>query len=523
MVAGQSAQTVTLTWDETTEKWTTGTGAERLYVEFNVTCGDAESEDPMCTVVYDTNGGMGGPGTVNNLPVGNYTLDTTNKPTRANETVNGENVPVVFIGWTAAKDTKIYSKDDTAPTTITSIKIATNTTTVYAVWGYDTNNNGTADVLEDTYTVTYTDGVSGAAFADQTTTGLLAGDQTPAFRGTPTRSGYTFDGWTPAVSTTVARSVTYVANWTENNNDDKETGDPYSLHFVTNGGSHISDISKSQPFDANPYDYIPTRPGYVFEGWYSDLRLQNRLDDKDIYVNGHVTVYAKWTASSVPGMLNGDDHFAYIQGYADGTVRPNNYITRAQVATIFFRLLDADVRDDNLTTYNDFSDVAEDYWANTAISTMTKLGVINGYKDGNFRPNAYITRAEFAAICARFDDTVKSGNSSFTDINGHWAKAEIERAATLGWIQGYSDGTFRPNNNITRAQAMTMINRVLCRLPEDEDDLLRGMNTWTDCNPGDWCYLAVQEATNSHDFQHRGVYESWTDLNRDPDWSKYEN
>ena len=306
-------------------------------------------------------------------------------------------------------------------------------------------------------------------------------------------------------------------------NDDKETGDPHSLHFVTNGGSHISDISKSKPFDANPYDYIPTRPGYVFEGWYSDLRLQNRLDDKDIYVNGHVTVYAKWTASSVPGMLNGDDHFAYIQGYADGTVRPNNYITRAQVATIFFRLLDADVRDDNLTTYNDFSDVAEDYWANTAISTMTKLGVINGYKDGNFRPNAYITRAEFAAICARFDDTVKSGNSSFTDINGHWAKAEIERAATLGWIQGYSDGTFRPNNNITRAQAMTMINRVLCRLPEDEDDLLRGMNTWTDCNPGDWCYLAVQEATNSHDFQHRGVYESWTDLNRDPDWSKYEN
>ena len=231
-------------------------------------------------------------------------------------------------------------------------------------------------------------------------------------------------------------------------------------------------------------------------------------EDETLRVTSSVTLFAGWTETSVPGMLNGDDHYAYIQGYSDGSVRPNANITRAQVATIFFRLLDENVRDDNLTTSNAFPDVNEDYWANTAISTMASLGVINGRNSGLFDPDAYITRAEFAAICARFDDS---------------GVDEISRAAALGWIQGYSDGTFRPNQYITRAQAVTMINRVLCRLPEDTDDLLSGMNTWTDCHEDDWFYLAIQEATNSHDFVTKDrVYESWTDLNRTPDWSRYE-
>ena len=238
---------------------------------------------------------------------------------------------------------------------------------------------------------------------------------------------------------------------------------------------------------------------------------------------GITTVFAGWEETSVPSMLNGDDHYAYIQGYSDGTVRPNANITRAQVATIFFRLLDEDVRSDYLTTYNPFPDVNADYWANTAISTMASLGVINGRNSGLFDPDAYITRAEFAAICARFDDSNVSGFDSFTDTFGHWAEEEIGRAAALGWIQGYDDGTFRPNQYITRAQAVTMINRVLCRLPEDEDDLLPGMSVWTDCREGDWCYLAIQEATNSHDYVTKDrVYETWTDLNRAPDWSRYE-
>ena len=270
--------------------------------------------------------------------------------------------------------------------------------------------------------------------------------------------------------------------------------------------------------------YIPSRPGYRFTGWYRDSRLARRVDEGEtLRVTGSMTLFAGWEEMTVPALLNGDDHYAYIQGYSDGTVRPNANITRAQVATIFFRLLDEDVRDDNLTTYNTFPDVNEDYWANTAISTMASLGVINGRNSGLFDPDAYITRAEFAAICARFDDSGVDGITTFTDTVGHWAEDEISRAAALGWIHGYSDGTFRPNQYITRAQAVTMINRVLCRLPEDTDDLLSGMNTWTDCHEDDWFYLAIQEATNSHDFVAKDrAYESWTDLNRAPDWSRYE-
>ena len=306
--------------------------------------------------------------------------------------------------------------------------------------------------------------------------------------------------------------------------------DPY-LRFDSNGGTAFAPIDgHGSAFTINPYDddeygtHIPTRPGYRFTGWYRDSRLNTRVDEDDtIRVTGSMTLFAGWEETSVPDLLNGDDHYAYIQGYADGTVRPNANITRAQVATIFFRLLDEDVRDDYLTTTNRFPDVNEDYWANTAISTMAALGIINGRNNGMFDPNAYITRGEFAAICARFDDSDVISASTFSDISGYWAENEIRRAAALGWVQGFGDGTYRPNENITRAQAVTMINRVLCRQPEEADDLLPGMNTWSDCHEGDWYYLAIQEAGNSHDYVAKdGYYESWTELNAAPDWSRYE-
>ena len=382
------------------------------------------------------------------------------------------------------------------------------------------------------YTVTYDANGGKGAMASQT---VNAGGSVTISANAFTRSGYTFTGWNTAsdgsgTSYTVGQQVsltnnlTLYAQW-------KSTGDSgydpkeARLHFNSRGGTEFEDEVRDAPFNFNPYENIPSRPGYRFTGWYDSSRLDDRYDeDEEIFVRmGTTTVWAGWEETSVPSMLNGDDHYAYIQGYSDGTVRPNANITRAQVATIFFRLLDEDVRDDNLTTYNTFPDVDEDYWANTAISTMASLGVINGRNSGSFDPNAYITRAEFAAICARFDDSGVSGITTFTDTVGHWAEDEISRAAALGWIQGYSDGTFRPNQYITRAQAVTMINRVLCRLPEDTDDLLSGMNTWTDCHEDDWFYLAIQEATNSHDFVAKDrVYESWTDLNRAPDWSRYE-
>lgn len=345
-------------------------------------------------------------------------------------------------------------------------------------------------------------------------------------------SGYTGGSWdtTPNTTRKLDGDVTYTYTFTKSGDTEPEDEDCI-LYFESNGGTEFKEIDNgNHSFRINPYSdseydqHIPSRPGYRFTGWYRDEDLENRISESTkINVNSIMTIYAGWERTSVPSMLNGDDHYAYIQGYADGTVRPNANITRAQVATIFFRLLDEDVRSDYLTTYNTFPDVNADYWANTAISTMASLGVINGRNSGLFDPDAYITRAEFAAICARFDDSNVSGFDSFTDTFGHWAEEEIGRAAALGWIQGYDDGTFRPNQYITRAQAVTMINRVLCRLPEDEDDLLPGMSVWTDCREGDWCYLAIQEATNSHDYVTKDrVYETWTDLNRDPDWSRYE-
>ena len=173
--------------------------------------------------------------------------------------------------------------------------------------------------------------------------------------------------------------------------------------------------------------------------------------------------------------LNTTDHFAYIVGYGNGEVRPQNNITRAEVATIFFRLLTDDVRDENLTKTNRYSDVAATSWYNTAVSTLSSMGIITGYPDGTFRPNAAITRAEFAAIAARFDHDGDKTAAKFSDIASHWAKDEISIAYNNGWITGYPNSTFGPQRDITRAETMTLVNRVLNRQPETEDDLLPNM------------------------------------------------
>ena len=294
----------------------------------------------------------------------------------------------------------------------------------------------------------------------------------------------------------------------------------YTLHYESNGGTVYKDERYSSGTKVT-LDKTPTRESYTFTGWYADKALTDKITN--VKMTGNKTVYAGWTATNVPDMLNGDDHYAYVVGYSDGTVRPNANISRAEVATIFFRLLKEEVRDGNLTTENTFADVTDGQWHNKAISTMAKLGAVKGRNAEAFDPDAPITRAEFATICARFDKTQISTSSNFTDISGHWAEKYIERAATLGWIAGYSDGTFRPSNYITRAEAMTMINRVLCRMPQSADDLLNDMTVWPDNHPTDWHYLAVQEATNSHDFDRKGeVNEKWTKLTNGSDWKQYQ-
>ena len=294
----------------------------------------------------------------------------------------------------------------------------------------------------------------------------------------------------------------------------------YTLHYESNGGTAYKDERCSSGTKMT-LDKTPTRESYTFTGWYADKALTQKITT--VTMNSDKTVYAGWEATGVPDKLNGDDHFAYVIGYPDGKVHPEGNISRAETATIFFRLLKADIRDGNLTADNEFSDVSDGQWHNKAVSTMAKLGIVKGRRADRFDPNASITRAEFAAICARFSTRTVENSGSFSDISGHWAENEIERAAAFGWISGYPDGTFRPDARITRAEAMTMINRVLCRMPQSESDLLDSMVTWSDNKPSDWHYLAVQEATNSHDFNRQGeVGESWTKLTSVPDWTRYQ-
>ena len=278
---------------------------------------------------------------------------------------------------------------------------------------------------------------------------------------------------------------------------------------------------------------------YTFSGWRINGVGDVVTEIKDIQQN--VELIGVWTRRSsgggggsskptvdipddVPTGLNGDDHYAYIVGYPNGNVEPNGNITRAEVATIFFRLLTEEVRTANSTQSNSLSDVTRGQWFNHAVSTLSSMGIVKGHNDGTFAPNAPITRAEFAAIAARFDDKNTDTSSKFTDIASHWAKNEIGIAANKGWINGYPDGTFRPNQYITRAEAMTLVNRVLNRLPENSSDLLDSMIKWPDnSDVSAWYYLAVQEATNSHYYKTKeNKFEKWSKLRETRDWTELE-
>ena len=224
--------------------------------------------------------------------------------------------------------------------------------------------------------------------------------------------------------------------------------------------------------------------------------------------------------------LNTQDHDAYLLGYEDGTVRPEGSITRAEVATIFFRLLTDESRDKFWSQTNDYTDVPADAWYNNAVSTLSNAGILDGYEDGTFRPDGNITRAEFATITARFLEASYDGGNRFPDIDGHWAAEYINEAANAGIVDGYEDGTFRPQQNITRAEAVTMVNRTVDRHP-DADHLLDNMVTWPDNPESAWYYAQIQEATNAHAYtmhtdQEDAPYEIWTERLPNRDWSALE-
>ena len=334
----------------------------------------------------------------------------------------------------------------------------------------------------------------------------------------------------------------------------------YKLIYVVNGGSTVA----TEFYEEGRFvtlDAVTIREGYTFEGWYADEALT--IPVTEVEMTSDKYVYAKWKKISDGGAshpeytpddddentdrddeddteeftdeevplaetpwLNTEDHYAYIVGYSeDGTVRPNANITRAEVATIFFRLLTDEARDQFWSTSNNFTDVAADAWYNNAISTMVNAGIIQGYEDGTFRPNNNITRAEFAAIASRF---MSSGydveEDLFTDIANHWARENINDAAMTKWINGYPDGTFLPDKAITRAEAVTLVNNVLQRKP-DADHLLDSMIKWPDnMDTSAWYYEAIQEATNSHDYDlfDGAAYETWTSLLENRDWAALE-
>ena len=440
----------------------------------------------------------------------------------------------------------------------------------------------------NSYLLTYKDSLSAGVYASQT---YKYGAAVTAIAD-PTKTGYTFTGWSPAVPATMpAEALTVYAQWRKTT-PDTVVFDPNNINGKTLAAKSLTVYSGSAPWETfevvvkepagtqrssgtvrlsggsqsasfTGFDLItfPAAGTYTFTVGEVDRNTRYMSYDRNLYTltvkveekggmlvisdvyytnaagrsyrdfpivfsntYGSYTPYVPVVPPKTPDKLNADDHFAYVIGYPDGGVHPHATITRAETATIFFRLLTEKTRKDNLTKYHSFRDVPQGAWYNAAVATMAKLKIITGYPDGTFQPDAPVTRAEFAAIAARFDEKSARTTASFRDIYGHWAERYISRSAELGWIRGYTDNTFRPDQSITRAEAMALINRVLNRNPESKDDLLRSMNIFNDnLDTAKWYYLDVQEAANSHDFIRKANgYEMWKKLRADPDWKALE-
>lgn len=440
----------------------------------------------------------------------------------------------------------------------------------------------------NSYLLTYKDSLSAGVYASQT---YKYGAAVTAIAA-PTKTGYTFTGWSPTVPATMPPEArTVYAQWRKTT-PDTVVFDPNNINGKTLAAKSLTVYSGSAPWETfevvvkepagtqrssgtvrlsggsqfasfTGFDLItfPAAGTYTFTVGEVDRNTRYMSYDRNLYTltvkveekggmlvisdvyytnaagrsyrdfpivfsntYGSYTPYVPVVPPKTPDKLNADDHFAYVIGYPDGGVHPHATITRAETATIFFRLLTEKTRKDNLTKYHSFRDVPQGAWYNAAVATMAKLKIITGYPDGTFQPDAPVTRAEFAAIAARFDEKSARTTASFRDIYGHWAERYISRSAELGWIRGYTDNTFRPDQSITRAEAMALINRVLNRNPESKDDLLRSMNIFNDnLDTAKWYYLDVQEAANSHDFIRKANgYEMWKKLRADPDWKALE-
>ena len=365
------------------------------------------------------------------------------------------------------------------------------------------------------------------------------------------KDGCTFKGWYDQQENQCSKDLSFVPQAGTDNLYQSGSyvavfeAQKYNLHFDANGGEGtMGDLTYTHGQDQSLTKCGFTRAGYGFLGWATeeDGKVVYH-DQQSLSITQDTTLYAVWKQQpnqggsggghhnsggtqekpdeTPPTTLNDTDHYAYIVGYEDGTIRPNGHITRAEAATVFFRLLTDEARDANLTDRSPYPDVSAGDWYNKAIATLSRMGILSGYEDGSFRPNATVTRAEFAAMAARFDTEAKPVDTPFTDLTGCWAADEIAKAYGKGWVNGYGDNTFRPNGPITRAEAVTLINRVLRRLPETDKDLLPDERTWPDNPETFWGYLALQEASNSHLYDRKSNgYETQTKILPPRDWSQ---
>lgn len=365
------------------------------------------------------------------------------------------------------------------------------------------------------------------------------------------KDGCTFKGWYDQQENQCSKDLSFVPQAGRDNLYQSGSyvavfeAQKYNLHFDANGGEGtMGDLTYTHGQDQSLTKCGFTRAGYDFLGWATaaDGNVAYH-DQQSLSITQDTTLYAVWKQQpnqggsggghhnsggtqekpdeTPPTTLNDTDHYAYIVGYEDGTIRPNGHITRAEAATVFFRLLTDKARDANLTDRSPYPDVSAGAWYNKAVATLSRMGILSGYEDGSFRPNATVTRAEFAAMAARFDTEAKPVDTPFTDLTGCWAADEIAKAYGKGWVNGYGDNTFRPNGPITRAEAVTLINRVLRRLPETDKDLLPDERTWPDNPETFWGYLALQEASNSHLYDRKSDgYETQTKLLPPRDWSQ---
>ena len=461
-----------------------------IQVPFPVPVAHVDRELKSFTLTYVSNGGT------------EYAAETYKEGTEVAIDKTPTREGYIFKGWYA----------DEALTQAVSKVTMDSDKTVYAKWEKEIKN----------FTLTYVSN-GGTEYAAET---YKEGTEV-AIDKAPTREGYIFKGWyadealTQAVSkVTMDSDKTVYAKW------EKELKN-FTLTYVSNGGTEFDPETYKEGTEV-PLSKIPTRAGFSFLGWYADAALTQLVTK--VTMDSDKTVYASWKEDETPVLEKGD-HFAYIIGYKDGYVRPNRNISRAEVATIFFRLLTDDAREKYWSSTNNYSDVKDTDWCNNSISTLSNMGILKGYEDGTFHPNAPVTRAEFAAIAARFSDGAADDYATFSDVpNDYWASKEIAKAAKLGWIKGYTDGTFRPTNNITRAEVMTLVNRVLER-GVDEKGLTEDAIQWADNKPGDWYYYDVQEATNSHEYVRTDreikdqtfCYEEWIKLKENRNWAELES